>query len=67
MSSSTACAACRRNRRHRHRAFLQSLKAIGYDGPVTPSRSRRSGRFALGRRALEIVGASMDKIFHIAA
>jgi hypothetical protein len=41
-SSSTACAPARRNRRHRHRRVLQSLKAIGYDGPSRRSHSRKS-------------------------
>jgi len=48
-------------------AFLRSLQAIGYDGPVTPEPFKKDlADLPADEERLKVVGASMDKIFSIA-
>lgn len=48
-------------------AFLQSLQAIGYDGPVTPEPFKKElAALPSDEDRLRIVGASMDTIFQAA-
>jgi len=48
--------------------FLRALKAIGYDGPVTPEPFKKSlSELPNDQARLKTVGAAMDKIFDAAA
>ena len=48
------------------KGFLQALKEIGYDGPVTPEPFKKELREMPPREAARTVAESMDKIWRIA-
>jgi sugar phosphate isomerase/epimerase len=48
-------------------AFLQTLQAIGYDGPITPEPFKKElADLPSDQERLKAVGATMDKIFRLA-
>jgi len=47
-------------------AFLQSLRTIGYDGPITPEPFKDLSSLPSDEDRIRLVGASMDKIFALA-